>query len=220
MGVITALEIQKKNKERVNVYLDGEFAFGLALIEAAKLRKGQTLTEADITVLRQQDTITRAVDTAARFLAYRPRSTQEIRQNLKSKDYSEIVVEEAIHRLMTLGYLDDEAFARFWLENRETFKPRGPMALRHELRQKGVEDAVIDRVLASMDTEDSAYRAAQARLSRLRGSTQQVFQQKISSFLQRRGFNYAVSREVIDQLISEITADDPSYFSEDDDTTL
>jgi len=78
MATITTIEIQKRNKERANIYLDGEYAFSLSLIEAAKLHKGQTLTDAEITTLREADTITRAVDQAARFLAYRPRSIEEV----------------------------------------------------------------------------------------------------------------------------------------------
>ncbi|MCI0353322.1 MAG: hypothetical protein L0Z53_28210, partial [Acidobacteriales bacterium] len=81
MRVITALEVQKKNKERVSVYLDGEYAFSLSLVEAARLRKGQALAEDDIHALQGQDEIGKAVDRAARFLAYRPRSVQEVRRN-------------------------------------------------------------------------------------------------------------------------------------------
>jgi regulatory protein len=119
MGTITALEIQKRNKERVNVYLDGEYAFSLALIEAAKLRKGQPLTDAEIDALRGEDDVTRAVDYAANFLSYRPRSVAEVRRNLEKKDLSEVVIEQAIDRLQQLGYVDDVAFARYWLENRD-----------------------------------------------------------------------------------------------------
>lgn len=214
-GKITALEIQKRNKERVNVYLDGEFAFGLPLLEAATLHKGQVLSTVEITELRHKDAIQRAFDRAARFLGYRPRSIDEVRRNLLKNNVAEDVAEAAIERLTRLGYLDDYAFARFWLENRDTFKPRGIRALRYELRQKGVSDRVINDVLETFDATDAAYRAAQSRIRRMKGSTEYDFRNKIGSFLQRRGFAYAVCRDVIERLIEELATDDPDYFIED-----
>jgi regulatory protein len=185
MGVVTTLEVQKRNKERVNVYLDGEYAFSLTLLEAVKLRKGQTLTEAEIAALRGEDEIVRAVDRAARFLSFRPRSIAEVQRNLSQKDTPEPVIELAIERLRVMGYVDDEAFARYWLENRTTFKPMGPMALRYELRQKGIADSVINAVLEAVDSDDSAYRAAHAKALRMRGLSRQAFKNKLGSFLQR-----------------------------------
>jgi len=217
MGVVTTLEVQKRNKERVNVYLDGEYAFSLTLLEAVKLRKGHTLTESEIAALRGEDEIVRAVDRAARFLSFRPRSIAEVQRNLSQHDTPEPVIELAIERLRLMGYLDDEAFARYWLENRTTFKPMGPMALRYELRQKGIADSVINAVLEAVDADDSAYRAAHAKALRMRGLSRQAFKNKLGSFLQRRGFNYGTSRDVIEQLIQELAAENPDFFSESDD---
>ncbi len=219
MGIITALEVQKRNKERVNVYLDGEFAFGLALIEAAQLRKGQELSQVEVETLKDVDAVNRAVDKAARFLSYRPRSTAEVRKNLSKKDIPEAVVEAAIARMESLGYLNDEAFARYWLENRTTFKPRGPMALRHELRQKGVAASIIDTVLEDLDSSAAAYQAAEKRIRRLRGLSHRDFRNKLGGFLQRRGFTYATSNDVITQLTSELATEDPDFFQEEDDLT-
>jgi regulatory protein len=212
MGTITTIEIQKRNKERANIYLDGDYAFSLSLIEAAQLRKGQTLTDVEVNRLRETDAITRAVDQAARFLAYRPRSTEEVRRNLTAKKFIPAVIDPALDRLRSLGYLDDEAFARFWLDNRQTFKPRSPRALRYELRQKGVADSIIDAVLADMDVQETAYQAAQERIRRLKGLDRKAFRQKLGGFLQRRGFSYGVSHAVIQQLESELVEEDPEYF--------
>ena len=216
MRTITALEIQKRNKERVNVYLDGEYAFSLALIEAAKLRKGQSLTDAEIDALCGEDDVTRSVDYAANFLSYRPRSVAEVRRNLEKKDLPEAIIEQAIDRLQQLGYVDDVAFARYWLENRDTFKPRGPAALRYELRQKGVAEDIIGAALESLDPFDAARRAGEAKARRLRGLTREAFRNKLGSFLQRRGFRYETTRDVIHQIIDELVADDPDFFVEDE----
>jgi regulatory protein len=73
-GTITALRFQKRNKNRVNVYLDGQFAFGLVAIEAARLRVGQTLSDNDVARLQMRDEVERAYERALNFLSYRPRS--------------------------------------------------------------------------------------------------------------------------------------------------
>src|SRR5262245_49714276 len=111
MQTITLLERQKNNPERVNVYLDGEFAFGLNELDAVPLRKGQQLSESEIDELRQKDAVVKAVDYAANLLSYRPRSTQEIRERLLKQSFNDVVADAAIDKLQRLGYLDDRAFA-------------------------------------------------------------------------------------------------------------
>lgn len=207
MGEITLLEVQKRNKERVNVYLDGEYTFSLPIIEAAKLRKGQVLDEQEISELREIDSIARAVDRAVNFLSYRPRSIDEVRRNLEKKDIAESVIDLAIEQLIALGYVDDTAFARFWVENRSQFKPRGQRALRYELRQKGVNDAIISEVLGDVDDYNNAYKVAQTRIQRFKGTDIDTFRKKMGSFLQRRGFNYDTTKEVVNQIIEDSEED-------------
>jgi regulatory protein len=217
MSIITALEIQKRNKERVNVYLDHEFAFGLTLMEAAKLRKGQTLTAGEITVLTHEDAINQAVNRAIDFLSYRPRSSEEVRRNLVKKNIPETVVSVAMERLQNLEYLDDIAFARFWIENRDTFKPMAPRALRFELRQKGIGDDILDPLFEELlDVQDSAYRVAKKQLRRYKGKTRQEFKHKLSGKLQRRGFDYGIINDVIHRLLEELNESDPDYFALDE----
>lgn len=210
MATITTLEVQKRDKERVNVYLDGEYAFSLTLVEAVLLHKGQELSPAEIDALREADSVNRAVDKAARFLAYRPRSEHEVRHNLVGKGFSETTIDAAIARLHALQYLNDTAFARYWLENRSTFKPRGPRALRYELRQKGVADSIIESVLVDVDVDQVAYKAASNQARRLRGHDRQTFGTKLSAFLQRRGFDYGTIRDTINYLTSQL--DDEGFF--------
>ncbi|HLV43730.1 MAG TPA: RecX family transcriptional regulator [Aggregatilineales bacterium] len=204
-GKITALVAQKRNKERVNVYIDGEFAFGLALIEALKLHKGQTLTDEEIDRLKALDEVEVAHERALNLLSYRPRSTDEVRRKLQeSNKFSENAVDKALEKLERAGLLDDEAFARYWVENRERFSPRSARALRHELRQKGVSDRVVEDAVTSLDEEDAAYRAAQAKLSRYANAEEDEFRKKLGGYLSRRGFSYGTVRDVLDRIWNEI----------------
>lgn len=218
MPKVTLLERQKKNQERVNVYLDDEFAFGLNIMDALQLRKGQELDETQIAELRHKDAIIKAIDVAANLLSYRPRSAQEIRQKLRKKDYDEFVIETAIERMTNLGYLDDMAFARFWIESRNRSKPRGRRALSYELRNKGVADTIIRELLDEMVDETSgAYEAAQKRIRRMRGKTQFEFKQKVGAFLQRRGFNYEAVNQTLEQIITELQETEPDFFADTQD---
>lgn len=205
-GTITALVVQKRNKERVNVYLDGEFAFGLALAEAIKLKKGQTLSDEDIARLKALDEIEVVHERALNLLSHRPRSAEEVRRKLRDskQEFSDTAIETVIERLERAGLLDDEAFARYWVDNRERFNPRSARALRHELRQKGVSDQVADKVLADLDEQDAAYRAAQAKVRRYAHADEAEFRKRMGGYLSRRGFAYGVVRDVLDRLWDEI----------------
>jgi regulatory protein len=198
-GTVTELKFQQRNKERVNVYLDGEYAFGLDAVEAARLHKGQVLSDAEIDGLKVQDERNRAFDRAVNFLSYRPRRRVEVERYMRGKSIDESVTADVIARLERANYLDDEAFARFWLENRERFKPRGQRALRHELRQKGVGDEIITQVLREVDDEASAWHAVEARLSRWANLPAEEFRKKVVGYLSRRGFDYSTISRTLEK---------------------
>jgi regulatory protein len=211
---ITRLEQQQKHKDRVNVYLDGEFAFGLNELDAAMLRKGQILTDEEIAKLQDQDAVVKAFDQAVGFLSYRPRSRQEVQQYLTGKTIPQDTQERVLTRLETAGYLDDRAFARFWIENRTQFQPRGPHALRYELRQKGIAPSLIEELLReTVDVDAAAYKAASAQNRRLRGLTHREYRQKMGAFLQRRGFGYSTASQIIRRFIDELADEEPPFFA-------
>jgi regulatory protein len=203
-GKITGLKYQKKNPNRVSVYLDGRFAFGLPAILAARLKPDQFLTDAEIEALQSEGDIEQAYNRALNYLGYRPRSRREIDSYLQKRDVSQVQIEIVIGRLEHAGLLDDEAFARFWVENRERFRPRGRRALRYELRTKGVSEEIIERALELVDAPDSAYRSAGKKARQLAGLDRQTFYRKMIAFLSRRGFAYEVARDVTDRYWAEL----------------
>lgn len=205
-GTITALKAQKRNPKRVNVYLDSRYAFSLAAIEAARLRRGQVLSDEDIEGLKERDSFEKAHDRALRFLSYRPRSEAEVRRYLRGKAVSPAIQEEVIERLTRAKLLDDLAFARYWVENRESFNPRGLRMLRHELRQKGLSEETIAQALTDLDEEESAYRVATRRGRRLAHLGQVSFRQKLRAYLLRRGFPHEVVNLVVERIWQELRA--------------
>jgi regulatory protein len=207
-GQITSIRVQKRNPDRANVYIDGQFAFGLELIEAAKLSRGQVLGDDDIAGLKVIDEIGRARESALTFLAHRPRSKSEVVQRLRKHGYPDPAIDAALERLEEAGFVDDRAFAEYWVRNREQFRPRGRYALRHELRQKGIESDVIDAALEDLCESESAYRAAMERAARWVELDDSSAYRKFGSFLQRRGFGYEVIQEVWARIQAERTTDD------------
>ena len=147
-GRITRLAFQKHAADRVNVYLDGQYAFALPALDAARLGMGEYLDDDAIARLQTQDERQKAYDRALRFLSFRPRSQAEVRRNLLAAGLDAELVEATLARLAAQGYLDDAEFARFWVENRQQFRPKGSVALRGELRQRGVAAETVDAALS------------------------------------------------------------------------
>jgi regulatory protein len=204
MATITKLTVQKKDKERISVYLDGEFAFGLTAAAGAGLRTGQELTEADIAALQDKEQYEKAKRGAIDLISRRPRSTTEIAQNLRRKEVPEVVIERVIVRLTELELLNDATFAAFWVEQREAFKPRSRLALGQELRQKGISRELIDEALQDFDETAAAQQAALKQARQWSHLPEQEFRNKLGAYLQRRGFSYDAVREVIEMTWQEV----------------
>ncbi len=208
---VTRLAFQKRTDERVNVYLDGEYALALPALEAARLKVGQQLTDAEIAALRATDATAKAYDRAVQFLSIRPRSSVEVRRRLQQAEVDAETVEAVITRLTEQGYLNDAEFARYWVENRQLFRPKGEQALRQELRQAGVDNEIIQQSLEGLDTSEAAYAAARPKAERLKTLAKedpQAFKQKLGNFLLRRGFNYDIVREITKRLLRELKTED------------
>jgi regulatory protein len=206
--LITALSAQKRNPQRVNVYLDGEFAFGLTRIVAAWLSVGQKIDDEKIARLQDEDRYESAYQRALKFINYQPRSEAEIRQNLQKFGTPEKQVEQIVDRLKQLDLVDDQRFAMAWVENRNTFRPRSRRALTAELRQRGIEPQTIDDVLQDIDEETLAYQAACKQARKLQNLEWENYRQKMVQFLARRGFSYTTSMETATRVWEEIQSID------------
>jgi len=203
MGRITAIEPQARHANRYNLYVDEQFVLGLSALLAARLQVGQTLTDEQLSKLEQDELYESAHEKALRFLEPRPRSTAEIKQHLLKKKIPADVAEGVIAQLGEAGLLDDAAFAKYWVENREQFRPRAARALRFELRRKGLSDTDIKDAVGDIDEGDSAYRAGTNRAKRWRNLERREFYEKLTGFLVRRGFSYSVAKDAVARLWNE-----------------
>jgi regulatory protein len=148
-----------------------------------------------------------AQDVALRYLAQRPRSEEEVRRRLRRQKVEESTIQEVLDRLRAAGLVDDRAFTRYWLEQRQTFQPRGGRLLRAELRQHGISSelasAAADSLLPS--AEEDAYRAAQKRARTLQTADEQTFKTRLTQFLARRGFDWDTIASAVERLHREVT---------------
>jgi regulatory protein len=217
--IITALKAQKKNPNRVNVYLDGNFAFGVARIVAAWLNVGQELSPEKVASLQQQDAQEVAYQKAVHFLSFRSRSESEISKKLTGQGFSNQEIDPVLTRLRESGLVGDTQFARTWIENRTAFRPRSRRLLYLELRQKGVAEDVISEALEeARDDTDLANEAARRYTRRLSGLGWGEFRERMQAFLMRRGFSYGTIKSVIKRQWSEISpasGENTNYVNED-----
>lgn len=197
MPIITALEVQQGNKRRVNVSLDGQFAFGLAMRHALQLKKGQELSPAEILALQEKDSVEKAYERALNYLSYRIRSEAEMRQYLQKRALAPEQVTAVLERLREENLLNDTRFAESWVENRTTFRPRGQRLLKAELQQKGVTKETVEAAIAEVDDSAVALELAQKRIQRWHALPLLEQRQKLMAFLARRGFHYNTISEVV-----------------------
>jgi regulatory protein len=208
MGRVTAIEVQARHANRFNLYVDDHFAFGMSAMIAARLSVGQTLSDDELKKMEEQELFESAYEKALRFLEPRPRSTTEVKQHLLKKKIAADVAERVTARLTDAGLLDDAAFAKYWVENREQFRPRAARALRFELKRKGLSNTDIGDAIGEIDESESAYRAGVARAKRWRTLERREFLEKLTAFLVRRGFSYDVAKQAVTRLWSESRAED------------
>jgi regulatory protein len=202
--IITALEPQKKNPDRINVYIDHEFAFGISRFVGAWLKKGERLEEAKIQVLLENDEHEKALQKALHYLAYQPRSEMEIRTKLIACGFDEALVDAVLEDLREKGYLNDTRFARDWVESRASSKPRSRRFYSYELKRKGISEAAIHQAIETAP-EDSelAHALGSKYLKRFANLDEAQFNKKMQGVLARRAFSYDIIKETINQLILE-----------------
>ena len=204
MLTITRLEPQKKNPRRMNVYLDGEFAFGISLAVAPWLKEGDQISQQKITILQTEDELDIAYQRALNFLSYRTRSEQEIRQNLLKAKVEKEIIDAVLDKLRAGSLVNDSEFAHEWVENRIKFRPRGKRALSSELYQKGISNKIIEETLQDLDEEHLAFKLARKKMAKHKHLEKSAFQKKLYGYLSRRGFDFGLSKEVINNIWIEL----------------
>ncbi|MGH2457679.1 MAG: regulatory protein RecX [Chloroflexota bacterium] len=213
---IIRVEALPRRTDRVRVHLGDGQTFELARLVAdeAGLRPGADIDELALANLRGRGALQEALDRALHFLEPRPRSEREVRTRLAQKGTAPELIDPVIGRLRELGMIDDRAFARYWIENRARFSPRGGRLVKAELRQKGVTSEVVAELDEGVD-EAAAIGEVAPRLARRLGRLdRQTFRRKLWAQLARRGFDYDTIGPAIDAAWQALNAEAPENRSD------
>jgi regulatory protein len=207
-GVITKLERQKRNKERINVYIDDSYAFALHedVLVKYRLLKGRQIDRDEMQEVLEAEDKNRAEHYALRYIGYRPRTVHEVRVYLLGKGFPEEAAAEVVERCLNQGYLDDRKYAEQWVEERMRLKPRGRHLLRKELKNRGIDDAIAEQAVGGMplDAEfEACLEAARKKYSKVRFATYLEMRNKVGPFLQRKGFGLEIISRVLEIVKSE-----------------
>jgi regulatory protein len=205
MSKVTGIIRKKGREKQVQIFLDGKYACTLLaeLILKDGIKTGQELSQSQVEALSGKDRRQRCFNTAVRYLGYRPRSAAEIKQRLQQHGYDTENVEMTLSALKKQGLADDAAFARFWIENRESFSPRSRRLTALELRRKGLSSDIIEQVIGEINETESAYRAALGKARRFSSADYVDFRRRLGGYLGRRGFGYEVIKETVDRVWRE-----------------
>lgn len=198
---ITSIGIQARDKNRVNVSVDGKYRFSLDVFQLSDLgiKVGKEYTDEELTALEQESQFGKVYARALEYSLMRPHSAKEVRDYLYRKTrptrtktgemregVSSEVTTRVFDRLVEKNYVNDQNFARYWVENRSLLKGASKRKLTAELRTKGVEQTIIEQLLNESERtdEDELQKVITKKRSKYPDN------QKLMAYLARQGFSY------------------------------
>ncbi len=201
MSEITAIKPQLKRAGRYNVFVDQKYRLSLSELSLTSLglRVGQKVDDQELDQIIRSSQRAKAMDKAQYYLSFRPRSRAEVVEYLQRKEFDTLIIDDVVARLETNGLIDDYAFATVWVQSRNKIKHRSTRVLVQELRQKKVDQAVIDIALRGQldDDELDNLRAIVKKKIRLYAYQDQT---KFIRYLMAKGFGYSQIKDVLEEL--------------------
>ncbi|OGE72633.1 hypothetical protein A3H40_01085 [Candidatus Daviesbacteria bacterium RIFCSPLOWO2_02_FULL_38_15] len=216
---ITSVQLQKKNPSRFNIFLDGQFVFGVDedLIVEYRLVVGKVIDPPFLEKLLFEAEVGKLMERMYRLWNVRSRSEKEVVEYFRSKNYelrikrkeqvSDLAVELVIKKLKQKGLLDDLVFAKAWAEARRRSGKKGRIALKQELFQKGIAKEIIEEVISQQSSavseEELARQALEKKMKLWSALSYLEKKKKMYEFLLRRGFEYEVVKSVVENLMQK-----------------
>ncbi len=201
---ITKIEQQLKNIARYNVYIDGEFVLGVYddTLLKYQLRKGDEITPEKLTEIREYDEYNYGKNVAYKFLSYKPRSIKEVKNKLTYKKISKESVEKIIEHLKKYQFLNDESYAKMYLEQKTNNKGMGKSMVQFKMIDKGIDKEMISKVIEENYPEDKQIEAGKKLLEKYLKKKKKVedkmeLKRKCSQYLFSRGFSYGIIAQIL-----------------------
>ncbi len=207
MGVVTKVEVCKKNKNRVNIFVDGEF-FMSSFLEVCylnKIKAGLEINEANLKQIILAEEIAKAESYAIKLLSKFIKTEHEVKQKLTEKGYSSEASSEVISKLKKYGYINDEQFAINYKNANEHTKSK--VYIKQHLKQKGISENIISKLKFSSEAElNTAIGLANKWLKNKERSKENMY--KLNNFLYGKGFSSDICRRVVSLMSVEHIEDD------------
>jgi len=201
---ITAINLQKKNQNRLNIFIENEFAFGVSRFVGRSLKIGQTLTSDQIQEFLDADDREKAYQRALRYISYKPRTRFEVEKKLKESDFRVSTISSVIEELQEKNYLNDIKFAVEWVQIRSISKPRSKKQLSYELKKKGIsEEGILEAIKYAPADFESALKLSSKYLNRFQHLPEIEFRKKMFGVLARRAYPYEIINKVIEKNLNE-----------------
>lgn len=203
---ITSVEPQKKNPRRFNIYLDEQFAFGADedLVINRRLLVGKEIQQDDLNKILFEAEVGKLMERMYRLFGIRQRSEKEVKDyfRIKLREISQLVIDATILSLKKKGMINDEQFAKAWMESRS--KKYGVNRIKQELFQKGIDRDIIDQVIGEGENEKQvAEKALEKKLRLWKNLKPMEFRKKAYGYLMRRGFEYETTKSVVEKYIKK-----------------
>jgi len=200
MPVVTKISPQRKGN-RVNIYLDEKFAFGLDLENYMKveIKVGEEYSEEEIGEIVKKGEFQKISDKLINYSILRPRSKKEVEMWLKRKKVHESIHKDLFNKLKRLELLDDEKFASWWVKQRMEFRNKSKRELIFELRSKGIDKNIIDDVMSksNVDDESAAKKLIKKNKYKWKRYEDNHKNRKMSEYLARKGFSWEIIKKVV-----------------------
>ena len=201
---ITLIDYDEKHPGKADIFLNGKKAFSMNAFDAGLLERGSVMDPAEVEKRALEDEKQRCWAATLRLLGVRSQSRLELKRRLLGKKFSATATEQALSRAEKAGFINDETFAKEWIESRQRNQPKGRYLLRQELKQKGIDEAIIDRLLEEvLDETPSALTLLRKRAWKWKGLDDYTFKQKAYTYLAGKGFAFDITSEAVDRFIEE-----------------
>ncbi|CCQ97828.1 Regulatory protein RecX [[Clostridium] ultunense Esp] len=200
--IITKIEPQNNGK-RVNVYLNGEFAFGLMVEIQYKygLKEGMVIDQDFVEEVLLEEEQLKANNAALSYLTHRKRTEKEIIDKLKKKGFEENIIEKTLDYLQNYGLVNDLDFASSFARDKIKLNKQGPQRIKYELYRKGISQEIIEEILKEDDEYPRALELAKKKLPSYKNDNRDKIYRKLGGFLQRRGYSYDCVSRVLKELL-------------------
>lgn len=207
MKKITKIEYQKNNKDRVNIYLDDKFEFGIDLNIMVKysLSKNMVLDDEFISEILIEEDKTKAYNYAISVLSRSPKSEKELRLKITQKGYDVDLANIIIDKLKANKYIDDEDYSDRFIHDKINLSKYGRRKIKEALYHKGIDRQIIDEKLSLISMDDEikrAYNLGEKKLKSMSNIENNKKYVKLSNFLIGKGFDYETVRKVVSKLLS------------------